>query len=159
MILRNVTYGWQTNNNKVSTKLGRERLNGEIRERYGVGSGGNRTSQLQVRNLQIWAANTLSQLCTFAESETISFHHQPINTQGLTLSIISIMNQRVFTSRICWLLRNELRPMTQTVPPDPPPVILAPYKVPSSVVDLLCCIPCTNWTSLLVPSDPSPHAL
>lgn len=85
MILRNVTYGWQTNNNKVSTKLGRERLNGEIRERYDVGSGGNRTSQLQVRNLQIWAANTLSQLCTFAESETISFYHQPINTQGLTL--------------------------------------------------------------------------
>ena len=64
------------------------------------------------------------------------------------------------TSRMCWLLRSEFLPITPTVPPEPPPVILAPYKVPSSPLEALpCCISCTNCTSLSVPSEPSPQAL
>lgn len=65
-----------------------------------------------------------------------------------------------FTSRICSLLRNRFLPMTQTVPPEPPPVIFAPVKVPLSDFDkLLCCTCCTNSTNLSVPSDPSPQLL
>ncbi|KAF7830161.1 L-arabinokinase [Senna tora] len=46
------------------------------------------------------------------------------------------------------------------VPPEPPPVILAPNNVPPSDLDAaLCCKSCTNCTILSVPSDPSPQAL
>lgn len=59
---------------------------------------------------------------------------------------------------MCSLLLRQFLPTTQTVPPEPPPVILAPYNVPPSALDAaLCCNSCTKFTSLSVPSEPSPQ--
>lgn len=123
--------------------------------------GGDQILQLQVKNLQTHMVRIQWQFCIFAESaDRNATVRRSCYLNRKDMNGVTTQTQTVSTSTSCWLLLKQFLPITQTVPPEPPPVIFAPNKVPpSDSDDLECCISCTKLTSLSVPFDARPQAL
>lgn len=123
----------------------------------------------RIRRYPNWAAPGEEPLNTYGKCPVAFLYRRWTCSMGITVPTRSlgqtnhqasqtapVGGYRLPTSTMSSLLSGSARVSTHTVPPQPPPVILAPNTVLPRCW-LRNCICLTNATILSVPSDPNPH--